>query len=640
MASVFLSYDRQDAAKAQRIASALETAGHSVWWDRHIKSGAQYSKEIEQALQAADAVVVLWSERSVDSAWVRDEAAAGRDTGRLVPVIIGKTGPPLGFRQYQTTDLSRWKGKPNSASFQEMLGAVEALGSGENGERLSAASKRATPRLNRHFAIAGAIAVILIAALIFWRPWHSLPVVPVIAVRPADGSQAAAGLANDLFVQLGSFQSSNANALQLVEQSAEARPDLIFKIGANVSGQQAGVNLALLRGQGGNLMWSRDFPPAVRSPSDLKQQVAYTAALVLQCASEALSAKGKKLDPQTLTLYLNGCADLSTSLSDDPRNLIPLFIKVTRLAPQFEGGWANLLLAETEVLSNPDSQDLKLERRLRRHVAEARLVNPSLAESFLAEASLSPRRPISGWMGRVEKAVELNPDHAPARAELSRVLMYVGRLRESVSEARRAVQLAPLSPHARDALISAFTYSGQFDAAMKELDDAERIWPGASNLVATRYRLQLRYGNPQAAFRTLRSGVLNSPASPMQDSFLRARMEPTAANIERAVSEALGLQKRFPGAFSTVAQTLAEFGRDDEIVEMILTNPKPEDFEDAIEVLFRPPFRELHSNPRFMAVAQRLGLLDYWRQSGEWPDFCYRSDLPYDCKSEAAKLAA
>jgi hypothetical protein len=33
-------------------------------------------------------------------------------------------------------------------------------------------------------------------------------------------------------------------------------------------------------------------------------------------------------------------------------------------------------------------------------------------------------------------------------------------------------------------------------------------------------------------------------------------------------------------------------------------------------------------------------LLDYWRASGKWPDFCFEPDLPYDCKAEAAKLAA
>ena len=56
MTSVFLSYDRDDSAKARSIALALEKAGHPVWWDRHIKGGAEYSNETEAALKAADAV--------------------------------------------------------------------------------------------------------------------------------------------------------------------------------------------------------------------------------------------------------------------------------------------------------------------------------------------------------------------------------------------------------------------------------------------------------------------------------------------------------------------------------------------------------------------------------------------------------
>ena len=114
MAKVFLSYDREDASRAQAIAAALEDAGHDVWGDRHIRGGSQFSKEIEEELAKADAVVVLWSVHSVDSAWVRDEAAAGRDSGRLVPARIDKTPPPLGFRQFQSIDLSQWSKRARS----------------------------------------------------------------------------------------------------------------------------------------------------------------------------------------------------------------------------------------------------------------------------------------------------------------------------------------------------------------------------------------------------------------------------------------------------------------------------------------------------------------------------------------------
>jgi adenylate cyclase len=70
MASIFLSYARSDAAWARQLARALERAGHDVWWDKRIKGGARYSKEIQFALNRADAVLVLWSSASVESAWV------------------------------------------------------------------------------------------------------------------------------------------------------------------------------------------------------------------------------------------------------------------------------------------------------------------------------------------------------------------------------------------------------------------------------------------------------------------------------------------------------------------------------------------------------------------------------------------
>ena len=75
MASVFLSYDHEDAKRPSPIVAALERAGHSVWWDQHIRAGSEYNHEIEGAVERADAVVVLRTERSVRSAWVRDEAA-------------------------------------------------------------------------------------------------------------------------------------------------------------------------------------------------------------------------------------------------------------------------------------------------------------------------------------------------------------------------------------------------------------------------------------------------------------------------------------------------------------------------------------------------------------------------------------
>ena len=79
MARVFLSYAREDADCAKQLAELLARTGHEVWWDQHIQGGSRFSSEIDRALKDCEAVIVLWSPASVESAWVQDEAAEGRD---------------------------------------------------------------------------------------------------------------------------------------------------------------------------------------------------------------------------------------------------------------------------------------------------------------------------------------------------------------------------------------------------------------------------------------------------------------------------------------------------------------------------------------------------------------------------------
>jgi hypothetical protein len=56
-------------------------------------------------------------------------------------------------------------------------------------------------------------------------------------------------------------------------------------------------------------------------------------------------------------------------------------------------------------------------------------------------------------------------------------------------------------------------------------------------------------------------------------------------------------------------------------------------------VLFMPQTASMRRDRRFIALAAHFGLVDYWRSTGVWPDFCSAPGLPYDCKAEAAKLA-
>src|SRR4051812_18233838 len=86
----------QDQQQASWVVAALEAHGLSVWWDRRIPHGKDFTAYIEDQLDTALCIVVLWSRTSVGSQFVRDEAAEGLD-GRLVPALLDTVRQPLGF---------------------------------------------------------------------------------------------------------------------------------------------------------------------------------------------------------------------------------------------------------------------------------------------------------------------------------------------------------------------------------------------------------------------------------------------------------------------------------------------------------------------------------------------------------------
>jgi hypothetical protein len=88
MADIFISYATVDRPFARRLADALEACGWSVWWDhRSLRGGQHFDRVIEEAIRDAKVVVVVWSQASVESGWVRDEATLGAGNQSCVKFI-------------------------------------------------------------------------------------------------------------------------------------------------------------------------------------------------------------------------------------------------------------------------------------------------------------------------------------------------------------------------------------------------------------------------------------------------------------------------------------------------------------------------------------------------------------------------
>ena len=79
MATLYLSYKSEDSALAKQLASALETIGHTVVYDAvALAPGQNWREVLLKALAAADAVIVLLTERSLTSQFVMGEIGAAR----------------------------------------------------------------------------------------------------------------------------------------------------------------------------------------------------------------------------------------------------------------------------------------------------------------------------------------------------------------------------------------------------------------------------------------------------------------------------------------------------------------------------------------------------------------------------------
>jgi len=124
MADVFISYAREDQAPAERIAQGLEGLGLDVFWDNEIPPGQTWADYIEGKLTACKVVIVLWSEHSTRSQWVREEARMGRDKAKLIPVMIDSAPAPFGFGEVQAANLTSWTGDPGSADWKRFSQAV------------------------------------------------------------------------------------------------------------------------------------------------------------------------------------------------------------------------------------------------------------------------------------------------------------------------------------------------------------------------------------------------------------------------------------------------------------------------------------------------------------------------------------
>jgi hypothetical protein len=146
MSDIFISYASEDRDRVRSLAHALEKKGWSVWWDRRVPAGKSFDEVILEALKKARSVIVVWTNNSVQSTGVKNEARNGLRRGILFPVmLLNEVKIPPEFEQLQAARLIDWQPNREHAGFDRFVqGLAQVIGapSNDDGHQSAAAEDR------------------------------------------------------------------------------------------------------------------------------------------------------------------------------------------------------------------------------------------------------------------------------------------------------------------------------------------------------------------------------------------------------------------------------------------------------------------------------------------------------------------
>lgn len=647
MASVFLSYSREDVAKAEAVAAALEGLGHSVWWDRQLHGGSRFTQEIEQALKGAQVVLVLWSRASVESAWVQDEAAEGRDSGRLVPAVIDDCKPPLGFRQYQAIDLSAAKGKKASAGITELHRAILAKDTAPGGKPEEPRPPPLFPKRSygRPAAIAAAALVaILVAGLVYWLAGTSVRSNPdALRLQLGEFKALAAG------VPLGVPDTLREEILAALATDAvivasgtdgSGKADSGYALTASIrpTGELLRFTVHLVNARSGAAVWTETLDRPAEPAELAPRQVAVAISQVLRCGLGGAARHGKPLPDETMSIYMSFCEEYWADTAGkvlNPSRAVDLAHRLTEAAPDFSRGWSALAEVATWAVRGDRPLDAKALHAKAVKAAERALeLDPQNSEAYQALAALQPPFAFAEREKLHIKSVSVRPgDCGCEYIGYAGFLNRVGRNAEATDAYKRAHDMIPLSAEVNTRWVEGLFLAGREEDGRRIVQNVLAIWPDYSFLHEVLLENALWAGKHEEAL-----ALIDNPVTPLREEERQALRQAVDAmkrgNAAANASAAAAMVKLAAGNRGASMQfpaALHALGAETQALAMVAQLVEQEGAW-ALHHLFHPAFTAGRNTPQFAQLAQRFGMIDYWRQSKRGPDFCKEKGAPALCR--------
>jgi TolB-like protein/predicted Zn-dependent protease len=645
MSTVFLSYCRSDQADAARLAAALTAAGLDVWWDHLIEGGAAFAKRIESALEGADAVVVLWSARSIESDWVLDEAARGRDLRKLVPASLDGTPSPLGFRQYQTVDLVRWREGGDDTPLKALVRAVTAMGTGAKSDGLRSAPPTPEPmparaggpaNAARRRLMLGALAAVpaLGGGFYAWRHFAGGSAVVVdnsVAVLPfnnVSGDAAQDYFSDGLSEEVRSTLTRNL-ALRVMAKSSSSRFATDPRDATEIAGELGvsyllrgsvrrqddvvRVSVTLVDGDSGFDRWAESFDGRLSDAFQVQSDIAYAVANALSAFvggnrddRDGLAAVGGTSNPAALDAYLRGRTlyDLSSDEASE-RAALQAFDDALAADANFAAAHAARARSLTTIANQYGSPDENVRLYAEAVTAAERAIAlaPALAEahSTLGFTRFQGQLDARGAREPFQESRRLGAGEATVLTRFAQYAARCGRHDEARDALEPALVRDPLNPLIHRAA-GGIAYAGKrFADAIPPLEKALAMNPKLTRAHAAIGDARLNLGDIDGAI----AAYAKEPVADMRFAGLAVahRRAGRSDEAEAAMRELRALGDR---VLYQQAQALAEARAIDEAFDAL---ERAHALRDSGLIYARnDPFLDpLRGDARFNALLERLG---------------------------------
>ena len=495
---------------------------------------------------------------------------------------------------------------------------------------------RAARHMRRPLAIAlaGFAALLAVAAgLIVWpasRGADDAPQVRLAAIRSLSPDLPPAMTESFREELVSAFEVDDAVMTMGPEGEASAGTHLALSGTVQKEGDALRFTMHLRNQRSGASLWSQMF----ELPAEFAfapRQVAASVGLVLRCGLPGAGPYLREMSDRQLSLWLQFCQELWSGAPTTRPRIIDAARRVTEAAPGFSRGWSSLAIYAMPIEAlGPEPNAAASRAEAIRAAREALRLDPQNSEAYAAQAhALIDSRQWAEIERLLQRAIAVRPtDCACEHANLGGTLTVVGRLDEAVAQYRRYHDKVPLGFSSSGHLADALFRAGRNDEAERVLARVLQLWPTRDDLLTLRLRSGLLNGRYDDVAAVLANP--NFTSSPPQRLALAAALDALRsrqpAAHRRSVELLTALSSDARRNTHTVTIALAALGEHRAALASAEKNGSW-----LRGVLFDPSFAAARRDPAFARLAERLGLIRYWRATGRHPDFCRAADAPPLC---------